>query len=121
MDSKPKSIPADLGMNLFAANECDVNMNNVSYRQAIGCLMFLSNVTHPDIAFILNYLSRLVLCFNKQHWYAVKNVLRYLSAIINLGILYDGTIESVYPEGFSDSDYAGDLIPDAQQPAMCSS
>jgi len=39
----------------------------------------------------------------------VKNVFRYLNATINLGILYDGTNESVYPESFSDSDYAGDL------------
>jgi len=55
VDSKPKSIPADLGMNLFAANECDLSVNNVPYRQAqAGCLMFLSNVTRPDIAFVVN-------------------------------------------------------------------
>jgi len=65
VDSKTKSIPADLGMNLFAAHECDLSMNNVPYRQALGCLMFLSNVTRPDIAFIVNYLSRYVTCFNK--------------------------------------------------------
>jgi len=39
----------------------------------------------------------------------VKNIFRYLNTTINLGILYDGTNESIYPEGFSDSDYAGDL------------
>jgi len=39
----------------------------------------------------------------------MKNVFRYLSAITNLGILYDGINENVYPEGFSDSDYADDL------------
>jgi len=31
INSKAKSIPADLGMNLFAANECDESMNNVPY------------------------------------------------------------------------------------------
>jgi len=72
VDSKTKSISADLGMNLFAVNECDLSMNNVPYRQALGCLMFLSNVTHTDIAFIVNYLSRFVTCFNKQHWCAVR-------------------------------------------------
>jgi len=75
--------------------------------------MFLSNVTRPDIAFIVNYLSRFVTCFNKQYSCAVKNVFRYLNATINLGILYDGTNENVYPGCFSDSNYAGDL--DAQR------
>jgi len=60
VDSKAKSIPADLGMNLFAANECDLSMNNVPYQQVIGCLMFLSNVTRPNIAFIVNYLSNML-------------------------------------------------------------
>jgi len=63
----------------------------------------------PDIAFIVNYLSRFVTCFNKQHWYAVKNVFKYLNATINLGILYNGTNESIYSKAFSDFDYAGDL------------
>jgi len=39
----------------------------------------------------------------------MKNVFKYLSATINLEILYDGTNENVYPESFSDSDYADDL------------
>jgi len=64
---------------------------------------------HPDIAFIVKYLSRFVTYFNKQHWCAVKNIFKYLSATINLGILYDETNESIYPECFSDSDYAGDM------------
>jgi len=71
--------------------------------------MFLLNVTRPDIAFIVNYLSRFVTCIDKQHWCAVKNVFRYLNATINLGILNDGTNESIYPEACSDSDYAGVL------------
>jgi len=108
VNSKTKSIPADLGMNLFTANVCDVSINNVPYRQ-VGCLMFLSNVTCPDIVFIVNRLSRFVTCFSKQHWCAVKNIFRYLSVSINQGILYDGTNENPYPEGFSVSDYAADI------------
>jgi len=68
VDSKTRSIPADLGINLFAANVCDVSINNVPYRQALGCFY---RTLRPDRAFIVNRLSRFVTCFNKQHWCAV--------------------------------------------------
>lgn len=85
LDAKIKSTPADLGMSLVSTgdlNTCD----NLPYRQAIGCLMFLANVTRPDITFIVNYLSRFISDYNEQHWRAIKNVFRYLKGTADMGI-----------------------------------
>jgi len=60
---------------------------DILYRQAIGSLIFIANITRPDIAFIVNYLSRFVSSYNEQHWQAVKNVFCYLKGTIEMGIL----------------------------------
>lgn len=109
LDAKTKEIPADLGMALYSTGEVEEYENCIPYRQALGSLMFLANATRPDIAFIINYLSRFMSKYNEQHWRAIKNVLRYLKGTVDYGILYDGSIESIQVQGYSDSDYAGDL------------
>lgn len=53
LDAKIKEIPADLGVSLVSTGAND-KRNNIPYRQAIGSLMFLANVTCPDISFIVN-------------------------------------------------------------------
>lgn len=105
INSKAKSVPADLGMNLSSTSDSDIDMRDIPYRQTIGSLKFLSNVTRPDITFIVNFLSRFVACFDRQHWCAVKNVFRYLRGTINYGIQYDRTCENILLEGFSASDW----------------
>lgn len=44
-----------------------------------------------------------------EHWHAVKNIFRYLRNTANMGILYNGSTDSTYLEGYADADYAGDL------------
>lgn len=109
LDSKVKAMPVNPGAYFSSSNNNKEDMMNIPYRQAIGCLMFLSNVTRPDITYIVNYLSRYVTCYDKEHWIAVKTVFRYLRGTINYGILYNGLCEDKRLCGFSDSDYAGDL------------
>ena len=49
---------------------------------------YLAVSTRPDIAFSVNNLA----CFNsdsqKEHWTALKQILRYLKCTTNIGILY---------------------------------
>jgi len=104
LDAKIKEAPADLGMSLVSTGESDLR-DDIPYRQALGCLMFLANVTRPDIAFIVNYLSRFICNHNEQHWRAIKNIFRYLKGTSNVGILYDGSTENMYIQGYSDADY----------------
>jgi len=52
-----------------------------------------------------------VACFtakpSKQHWTAVKHIMRYLRGMLNFGLVYsrDGSIDCT---GCSDADWAGD-------------
>ncbi len=73
------------------------------YRQAIGCLMYLSVGTRPDISFSVTRLPQFVERPTTQLWAAVKRVLRYISGTRTEGICYNGNA-SLYPVGYSDSD-----------------
>lgn len=56
------------------------DMKNVPYQQAIGCLMYLSQCTRPDIPFAVNKLSRYNSYPGKKHWDAVKDLFCFLKA-----------------------------------------
>ena len=53
-------------------------VKRVLYREATGSLMYLSNATHPDITFTVNYLSRKQLEPTEENWMDVKRVFKYL-------------------------------------------
>ncbi len=40
---------------------------NIPYYQAIGKLLYLSQVSRPDIAYAINYLSRHINAFDKTY------------------------------------------------------
>ena len=69
--------------------------------------MYLAVSTRPDIAFAVNSLARFNSNPQKDHWTALKRVLRYLKGTINIGILYkqDDSDKCI---GYSDADWAGD-------------
>ena len=61
----------------------------------------------PDITFAVANVSKFCSNPTKQHWIAVKKIMRYLKGTQNHGLLYKkgGSKTCV---GFSDSDWAGD-------------
>ena len=77
------------------------------YRSLIGSLRYLVN-TRPDFAYEVGLLSRFMEAPGKEHWIAIKQVLRYIKGTLNLGCIYRAEGETVLA-GFSDSDHAGDL------------
>ena len=81
-------------------------LENTPYRQAIGSLIYLVSGTRPDLAFCVRKLSQYLEHPQKNHWTAVKRVLRYLKGTSTHGILYDGHLGTTL-SGYSDSDYAG--------------
>lgn len=77
------------------------------YREAIGSLMYLMVGTRPDLAFAVGKLSRFVSCFGKEHWAAVKRVLRYVQGKTSKSLVFSKAA-SVELQGWSDADWAGD-------------
>jgi hypothetical protein len=58
------------------------------YISVIGALMYLANNTIPDIVFAVNCLVRHSAAPTIRHWNDIKNILRYLSDTIDLGLFF---------------------------------
>jgi len=63
--------------------------------------------TRPDLAFAIGKLSRFVSCYGKEHWAAIKRVLRYVKGSMDKGLIFDKNSSCVL-QGSSDADWAGD-------------
>ncbi|GJZ23673.1 retrotransposon protein, putative, ty1-copia subclass [Tanacetum coccineum] len=90
--------------------DCDVErMSKVPYANAVGSLMYLMVCTRPDIAYAVSVVSRYLANPGKNHWEAVKWILKYLRGTANVGLVY-GTNRGNHVDvtGFVDSDYAKD-------------
>ena len=93
-------------------------MSRVPYVSAVGSLMYAMVCTRPDLAYAVNTISQFMSNSEKQHWEAVKWVLRYLQGTAGLGLVFQ-RLKTEKPrllQGYVDADYAGDL--DQQRSTM---
>lgn len=81
-------------------------MKNVPYASAVGSLMYSAVCTRPDIAHAVGVVSRFLSNPGKEHWEAVKWILRYLNGTRNVCLCF-GTDQPVLV-GYTDADLAGD-------------
>ncbi|KAE8995982.1 hypothetical protein PR002_g19461 [Phytophthora rubi] len=78
-------------------------------RNLIGCLLYITTCTRPDIAFVVTQLSRFLENPGQQHWNAAVRVLRYLKSTRQHGIIYQGGTHSVTLKAYSDADWGTNL------------
>ena len=99
-DSKPTSTPVDIRSKLLPATDHNEPFNQSEYQSAVGSLMYLAVCTRPDIAYAVNILARFNSKPTKEHWTALKRVLRYLKGTT---LLYQqkGSDDCI---GYSDAD-----------------
>ena len=100
--------PVNTGQKLVQANEDSELVEVNLYQSAVGCLLYLATRTRPDIAYAVGNLSKFCTKPTKEHWTAVKRVMRYLKVTIGYGLLYSNECNSECV-GYSDADWAGDL------------
>lgn len=85
-------------------------MAKMPYRQAVGSLIYLSQGTRPDVAQAVSVVSRYSDNPGKQHWMAVKRILRYLKGTSMYGLVYDNTgVSDVKLNGYADANWGGDV------------
>ena len=70
-------------------------IKKVPYREAIGSLKYLANVTRPDIAYAVNYLAKKQLEPTEDDWNDVKRIFRYLRGSNNLGIKFTSETDNL--------------------------
>jgi hypothetical protein len=84
-------------------------MTDIPYQEAIGCLMYLSQCTRPDITFAVNKLSRFSSNPGPKHWQGVKHVFRYLRGTSNHQLKYSKSDTVSDITGFVDADWGSEI------------
>ena len=65
-------------------------MSKIPYASAVGSLMYAMFYTRPDIAHVVGVVSRYMKNPGKEHWMAVKWILRYLRGTTNQALCFGG-------------------------------
>ncbi|GJV80957.1 retrovirus-related pol polyprotein from transposon TNT 1-94 [Tanacetum coccineum] len=84
-----------------------MEMSRVPYASAVGSLMFVMICTRPDIAHAVRVVSRYMAEPGREHWEAVKRILRYIKGTSDVALCFGES--DLIVKGYVDSDYAGDL------------
>ncbi|KAI4331921.1 hypothetical protein L6164_016867 [Bauhinia variegata] len=112
--TKPVSTPLALHFKLSASQcpktkEEEEYMSKVPYSNAVGSLMYAMVCTRPDISHAVGIVSRYMHNPGKEHWQAVKWILRYILKTLDVGLIFEKNDVGQHIVGYCDSDYAGDL------------
>jgi len=65
-----------------------LDMARIPYASAVGSLMFAMICSRPDLAYAISLVSRFMSNPGKEHWNAVKWVLRYLKGTLKHGVIW---------------------------------
>ena len=79
----------------------------IPYASAVGSLMYAMVYTRPDIANAVGVVSRYMANPGKEHWEAVKWLLRYLRGTSSTSLFFGKG--KVTLQGFVDADLGGDV------------
>jgi len=83
-ECKPRSTPSE---QKIESNDRDP-VDPKRYREAVGSLIYAMTCTRPDICWIVTKLSQYLSRPMKEHWIAVKHVLRYLKGTLDYALCY---------------------------------
>ena len=78
-------------------------MKAVLYALAIGSLMYAMLCTRPDIYFFVGIVSRYQSNLGREHWTAVKHIIKYLKRTRDYMLVYQA--DSLVPIGYTDSNF----------------
>ena len=106
--AKPVSTPVDASAKLVKTGEDEETIDQLKYQSAVGSLLYLSMWTRPDITYAVGNAAKFCSNPSKEHWTAVKRIMRYLKGTIDYGLCYDRSSPGECVR-YSDADWAGDL------------
>jgi hypothetical protein len=85
-------------------------MSRIPYTNAIGSLMYAMVCTRLDISHVVSMVSIYMANPGKEHWQAMKWLLRYLCGTLDVGLVFQrGNTSEFHASGYVDFDYTGDL------------
>lgn len=104
--AKVSHIPISVG---YGKGESNPMINNESYRKAIGCLLYVSINTRPDISAAVSILAQKVSSPTDEDWVEVKRVVKYLIATAKLELELGGADNESQFYAYADADWAGNV------------
>ena len=111
-DAKPVNTPLARHFKLSkeqspkTAEDCE-SMKQTLYASVVGSLMYAMICTRPDIAHAVAVVCRYMANSDKQHWEAVKWILRYLKGTSGKSLCFKKI--DIILQGFVHVDLGGDL------------
>ncbi|KAA0056452.1 gag/pol protein [Cucumis melo var. makuwa] len=81
-------------------------MSNIPYASTVGSLMYAMLCTSPDICYSVWIISRYQPNPGRDHWTAVKNILKYLRRTKDYMLVYSS--KDMILTGYTDSDFQTD-------------
>ncbi|XP_062537707.1 uncharacterized protein LOC134206040 [Armigeres subalbatus] len=105
-DWKPVSTTMENRLTLQKGDE--KQRTSKPYRELVGCLLYASITTRPDLAAAVNFFSQFQSCPNEEHWIHLKRILRYIKGTLDIGLVFK--VEENVPllQVFCDADWAND-------------
>ena len=106
-NSHPKDVPISKGLKLEVTR--DPENDRLPYRELVGSLMYIMMGTRPDLCFAISYFSQFQSCYSEEHWKYLKDVLRYLNAVQNLGLKFSKNTDcnlTFNLQAYADADFA---------------
>ena len=106
MDCKPMKIPCERNIH----DELREHINSpllqdaTRYRELVGSLIYLQQVTRPDLSFITNILGQQMSKPTKFHWELGLKTLRYLKGTIEFKLNYNRA-NNLQLTGYADADW----------------
>ncbi|CAI7748564.1 unnamed protein product, partial [Closterium sp. NIES-54] len=107
--SSPQATPLSTRHSLSALPSDESVESSGPYAELVGCLMYLTTCTRPDLAYPLSILARYVAPgrHRPEHMAAAKRVLRYLCSTSGMGLVLGGR-SPVVLTGHADASWADD-------------
>ena len=82
--------------------------DRIRYQEIIGCLLFISTQTRPDIAASVGIICRLASNPKAEHFVAAKRVLRYLRGTSDMALVLN--LQSSTLVSFADDNWGSDTV-----------
>lgn len=103
---KSSATPMEIKLKL---EDSSIDTCEKPYRELVGCLMYISLTTRPDLASTARYFSQFQTKFNDDHFSHAKRMLRYMKGTVPLGLNYILDEKSNGLIGYADSDFGSDI------------
>jgi hypothetical protein len=105
-DSKTKTVPAKVALQLHAFKEDPPFNQSSDYRSAVGKLNYLGQTTRPDIMYATHQVAKYASDSRKTHGEALLHIVRYLKRTRDLGLKFKPSQDKGF-ESYCNADFSG--------------